>query len=207
MTQPITVLCVDDHPVMRDGIAFALKQEPDILLVAQAESGASAVKAYRQYRPNVTLMDLQMPEMNGIEAMATILKDDPKARIVVLTTYSGDIHASRALKLGAMGYLLKGMLRTDLVRTIRKVHAGKRCISPAIANEIAASLSANALSEREIEVLRLVASGNANKVIADRLHIAEDTVKGHMRNILLKLQANDRTHAVTIAMKRGYLQG
>lgn len=206
MAQPITVLCVDDHPLMRDGIAFALQQEPDILLVAQAESGAGAIEAYRQYRPNVTLMDLQMPDMDGIAAMAAILEDHPKAKVVVLTTYSGDINASRALKLGAMGYLLKGSLRTDLAKTIREVHAGRRCIPPIIANEIAAHLSVDELSPREIEVLRLVAIGNANKVIADKLRITEDTVKGHMRNVLLKLQANDRTHAVTIAMKRGYLQ-
>ena len=205
MAQPITVLCVDDHPLMRDGIAFALQQEPDILLVAQAENGVGAIEAYRQYRPDVTLMDLQMPDMDGIAAMAAILEDYPKAKIVVLTTYSGDINASRALRLGAMGYLLKGMLRTDLVKTIREAHAGKRCIPPIIANEIAAHLDVDNLSPREIEVLRLVAIGNANKVIADTLRITEDTVKGHMRNVLLKLQANDRTHAVTIAMKRGYL--
>lgn len=206
MTQPITVLCVDDHPLMRDGIAFALQQEPDIVLVGQAESGAEAILAYKKHRPNVTLMDLQMPDMDGIATMAAILDDDPRARIVVLTTYSGDINATRALKLGAMGYLLKGMLRTDLVKTIRDVHAGKRCIPSVIANEIAAHLNVDALSDREIEVLRLVALGNANKAIADQLRITEDTVKGHMRNILLKLQANDRTHAVTIAMKRGYLK-
>ncbi len=205
MAHPITVLCVDDHPLMRDGIAFALEQEPDIVLVAQAENGAGAVESYKQHRPNITLMDLLMPGMDGIEAMAAILEHDPKARIVVLTTYSGDIKATRALKMGAMGYLLKGMLRTDLARTIREVHAGKRCIPAIIANEIAAHLAVDVLSAREIEVLRLVSDGNANKIIADRLGITEDTVKGHMRNVLLKLQANDRTHAVTIAMKRGYL--
>jgi DNA-binding NarL/FixJ family response regulator len=205
MTQPITVLCVDDHPLMRDGIAFALQQEADILLVAQAENGGGAIEAYKQYRPNVTLMDLQLPDMDGTAAMTAILEDYPKARVVVLTTYSGDINASRAFKLGAMGYLLKGMLRTDLIKTIREAHAGKRCIPPIIASEIAAHLSMDDLSQREIEVLRLVAIGNANKVVADHLRITEDTVKGHMRNIMLKLQANDRTHAVTIAMKRGYL--
>jgi DNA-binding NarL/FixJ family response regulator len=205
MTQPITVLCVDDHPLMRDGIAFALQQEADILLVAQAENGGGAIEAYKQYRPNVTLMDLQLPDMDGTAAMTAILEDYPKARVVVLTTYSGDINAGRAFKLGAMGYLLKGMLRTDLIKTIREAHAGKRCIPPIIASEIAAHLSMDDLSQREIEVLRLVAIGNANKVVADHLRITEDTVKGHMRNIMLKLQANDRTHAVTIAMKRGYL--
>ncbi len=205
MIRPITVLCVDDHPLMRDGICFALQMEPDISLVAQAETGTRALELYKQHRPHVTLMDLLMPDMDGIEAMAAILQHDPSARIVVLTTYSGDIKATRALKLGAMGYLLKGMLRTDLAKTIRDVHAGKRCIPAVIANEIAAHLATDHLSGRELEVLHLVASGNANKVIADRLGITEDTVKGHMRNVLLKLQANDRTHAVTIAMKRGYL--
>jgi DNA-binding NarL/FixJ family response regulator len=207
MANPITVLCVDDHPLMRDGIAFALQQESDIVLVGQAGSGADAIEAFRQHKPDVTLMDLQMPDMNGIEAMSAILAEFPRARIVVLTTYAGDIQASRALKLGAMGYLLKGLLRTDLVKTIQEVHAGKRCIPQQVAYEIAAHLTGDYLSERELEVLRLVAGGNSNKVIADLLGITEDTVKGHMRNVLLKLQANDRTHAVTIAMKRGYLNG
>jgi DNA-binding NarL/FixJ family response regulator len=192
---------------MRDGIAFALQQEPDIVLVAQAASGTDAVKAFRQHKPDITLMDLQMPEMDGLEAMSAILAEFPRARIVVLTTYSGDIQASRALKLGARGYLLKGMLRTDLVKTIREVHAGKRCIPQQVAHEIATHLAVDDLSERELEVLGLVADGNSNKIIADLLGITEDTVKGHMRNVLAKLQANDRTHAVTIALKRGYLKG
>ncbi len=205
MAEPITVLCADDHPLMRDGIAFALQQEPDIVLVAQAASGTDAVKAFRQHKPDITLMDLQMPEMDGIEAMSAILSEFPRARIIVLTTYSGDIQASRALKLGARGYLLKGMLRTDLAKTIREVHAGKRCIPQQVAQEIAIHLAVDNLSERELEVLRLVANGNSNKIIADLLGITEDTVKGHMRNVMAKLQANDRTHAVTIALKRGYL--
>ncbi|WP_263359058.1 response regulator transcription factor [Acidicapsa ligni] len=203
----ITVMCVDDHPLMRDGIAFALQQESDIELVAQAENGTKAVKAFRQHLPDVTLMDLQMPEMDGIEAMSQILAEFPKARIVVLTTYSGDIHASRALRLGAMGYLLKGLLRTDLVKTIRAVHSGVRCVPSEVAQEIATHLAVGHLSERELQVLRLVADGNSNKVIADLLRITEDTIKGHMRNVMQKLQANDRTHAVTIATKRGYLNG
>jgi len=205
MAEPMTVLCADDHPLMRDGIAFALQQEPDIVLVAQAASGTDAVKAFRQHKPDITLMDLQMPEMDGIEAMSAILSEFPRARIIVLTTYSGDIQASRALKLGARGYLLKGMLRTDLAKTIREVHAGKRCIPQQVAQEIAIHLAVDNLSERELEVLRLVANGNSNKIIADLLGITEDTVKGHMRNVMAKLQANDRTHAVTIALKRGYL--
>ncbi|MGA8619075.1 MAG: response regulator transcription factor [Candidatus Sulfotelmatobacter sp.] len=207
MTERITVLCVDDHPLMRDGIAFALQQELDIVLVAQAENGTDAVRAFRKYKPDVTLMDLQMPEMDGIAAMSAILIEFPKARIVVLTTYSGDIQATRALKLGAMGYLLKGMLRTDLIKTIRDVHAGRRHIPEKVAQEIATHVTVDELSEREIQVLRLVAGGNSNKIIADHLGITEDTVKSHMRNVLLKLQANDRTHAVTIALKRGYLNG
>ncbi len=205
MPKRITVMCVDDHPLMRDGIAFALQQESDIELVAQAENGTNAVKAFREYLPDVTLMDLQMPEMDGIEAMSEILAEFPKARIVMLTTYSGDIQASRALKLGAMGYLLKGLLRTDLVKTIRAVHSGIRCVPSEVAKEIATHLSVDHLSERELQVLRLVADGNSNKVIADVLGVTEDTIKGHMRNVMLKLQANDRTHAVTIATKRGYL--
>ena len=150
MTKPITVMCVDDHPLMRDGIAFALQQETDIVLVAQAGSGADAIKAFRQHRPDVTLMDLQMPEMNGIEAMRAILAEFPRACIVVLTTYSGDIQASRALTLGAMGYLLKGLLRTDLVKTIRATHAGKRCIPQQVAYEIATHLTVDHLSERRL---------------------------------------------------------
>ncbi len=203
----ITVMCVDDHPLMRDGIAFALQQESDIELVAQAENGTNAVKAFRLYLPDVTLMDLQMPEMDGIEAMSEILAEFPKARIVMLTTYSGDVQASRALKLGAMGYLLKGLLRTDLVKTIRAVHSGIRCVPSEVAKGIATHLAVDHLSERELQVLRLVADGNSNKVIADLLRVTEDTIKGHMRNVMLKLQANDRTHAVTIATKRGYLNG
>jgi DNA-binding NarL/FixJ family response regulator len=198
-------MCADDHPLMRDGIAFALQQESDIELVAQAENGRNAVKAFRQHLPDVTLMDLQMPEMDGIEAMSEILVEFPKARIVMLTTYSGDIQATRALKLGAMGYLLKGLLRTDLVKTIRAVHSGACCVPSEVAKGIATHLAVDHLSERELQVLRLVADGNSNKVIADLLRVTEDTIKGHMRNVMLKLQANDRTHAVTIATKRGYL--
>ena len=203
----IRVLCVDDHPLVRDGIAFALQQQSDMELVAQARNGIDAVAAFRQHRPDVTLMDLQMPQMNGIDATAAIRSEFPNARIVILTTYSGDIQASRALKLGAVGYLLKGMLRTELIDTIRSVHAGHRRIPPEIASEIAEHYSADALSDREIEVLRVVASGCSNKIVADKLFISEDTVKGHMKSILAKLQANDRTHAVMIAMKRGFLEG
>src|ERR1700678_2743435 len=203
----IRVLCVDDHPLVRDGIAFALQQQSDMELVAQAKNGIDAVAAFRQHRPDVTLMDLQMPQMNGIEALAAIRTEFPQARIVVLTTYSGDIQASRALKNGAVGYLLKGMLRTELIDTIRSVHAGQRRIPPQIAAEIAEHFTADALSAREIEVLRIVAAGHSNKIVADRLFISQDTVKGHMKSVFAKLQANDRTHAVMIAMKRGFLDG
>jgi DNA-binding NarL/FixJ family response regulator len=207
MSRPITVLCVDDHPLMRDGIAFALQQQSDIVLVAEAANGVEAVEAYRTHRPDVTLMDLQMPEMNGITATATILEEFPRARIVVLTTYSGDIQASRALKLGAVGYLLKGSLRNDLVNTIRDVHSGLRSIPTQIAHDIATHVVTDDLTVRELEVLRCVAAGNSNKAVADMLTISEDTVKGHMRNVLAKLKANDRTHAVMIALKRGYIDG
>jgi DNA-binding NarL/FixJ family response regulator len=205
MPQRIRVLCVDDHPLMRDGIAFALQTQEDIELVGQAVNGEEALKLYRELRPDVTLMDLQMPGMNGITAIERIRADYPKAKIVVLTTYSGDVQASRALKAGVVGYILKNMLRTELIGTIRAVHGGARCIPSEIASELADHFTADALSSREVEVLRSVAGGNSNKIVASELKISEDTVKGHMKNILSKLGANDRTHAVLIAMKRGFL--
>ena len=207
MTSPIRVLCVDDHPLMRDGIAFALQTQKDMELVGQAIDGEEALCLFRELRPDVTLMDLQMPGMNGIATIEAIKREFPKARVVVLTTYTGDVQASRALKAGAVGYLLKSMLRTELLSTIRTVHAGGRRIPPEIASELAEHISADALSQREVEVLRCVASGNSNKIVADELAITEDTVKGHMKSILSKLGANDRTHAVLIAMKRGFLDG
>jgi DNA-binding NarL/FixJ family response regulator len=190
---------------MRDGIAFALQSQPDMELVGQAIDGDEALKLFRELRPDVTLMDLQMPGMNGITVIETIRRDFPKARIIVLTTYSGDVQASRALKAGVAGYLLKGMLRTELIGTIRAVHGGGRRISPAIASEVAEHVDVDALTDREVEVLRCVAQGLSNKAVANELNISEDTVKGHMKNILSKLSANDRTHAVMIAMKRGFL--
>jgi DNA-binding NarL/FixJ family response regulator len=205
MSKLIRVLCADDHPLMRDGIAFALQAQKDMELVGQATNGEEAVRLHRELRPDVTLMDMQMPGMNGLSAIERIRADFPKAKIIVLTTYSGDALASRALKAGVVGYLLKGMLRTELIGTIRAVYEGGRRIPPEIASEVAEHISADALSQREIEVLRSVARGNANKVVADELDITEDTVKGHMKNILSKLGANDRTHAVLIAMKRGFL--
>ena len=205
LSEHIKVLCVDDHPLVRDGIAFALQQQTGMELVGEATNGVEAIEVFRRCRPDVTLMDLQMPKMNGIDATVAIREEFPCARIVVLTTYSGDIQASRALKAGAVGYLLKAMLRTELIDTIRSVHAGRRRVPPEIASQIAEHISADELSLREIQVLRNVASGCSNKIVADELQISEDTVKGHMKSILSKLRANDRTHAVTIAMRRGFL--
>jgi two-component system, NarL family, response regulator len=202
---PIRILVVDDHPALREGIAAVLANEPGMVLVAEAANGREAVERFRTHRPDVTLMDLQMPIMNGIDAIVAIRKDFSNARIIVLTTYSGDAQAVRAFKAGAFGYLLKSMVRKELVDTIRSVHDGRKRIPPEIAIEMAEHHTDDALSEREIEVLRQVAAGNANKIVADHLAISEDTVKAHMRSILSKLGANDRTHAVTIAFKRGII--
>jgi DNA-binding NarL/FixJ family response regulator len=201
----ITVLCVDDHPLIRDGIASALREETDISLVAQAANGIEAVREYKQHRPDITLMDLRMPQMDGIAATLAILSDFPQARVVMLTTYAGDVNASRAFKSGARGYLLKAMLRTELISTIRRVHAGHQHIPPEIAQEIAAHVNADELTTRELDVLKSIATGKSNKATAVALGISEETVKGHVRNILSKLSANDRTHAVMIGMDRGYL--
>jgi DNA-binding NarL/FixJ family response regulator len=202
----IRIMVVDDHPLLREGIAAVIEGQPDMLLVAEATNGAEAINLFRTERPDVTLMDLQMPQMNGIEAILAIRQDFPSARIVVLTTFHGDVQALRAFKAGAFGYLLKSMLRKELIDTIRHVHAGGRRIPPEIAHEIATYAADDNLSEREVEVLRLVACGNANKRIAALLGISEETVKAHMKNILAKLGASDRTHAVTIALKRGIIE-
>lgn len=207
VSNKIKVLAVDDHPLLREGIAAVLMGEDDIVLAAEACSGEEAVLKFRSHRPDVTLMDLQMPGINGIDAILQIRTEFPDARFIVLTTYQGDIQALRALKAGAGGYLLKNMLRKDLVTTIRTVHSGRRYIPPEIAAELADHVTDNALTEREIEILRRVAMGNSNKIIADRLKVSEATVKGHMKSILSKLAANDRTHAVMIAMKRGFIDG
>jgi DNA-binding NarL/FixJ family response regulator len=207
VTKKIRVITVDDHPLLREGIAAVMNGEDDIELVAEATNGQEGIELFRVHRPDVTLMDLQMPGMNGIDAIAAIRGEFPNARFIVLTTYRGDVQALRALKAGASGYLLKNMLRKELLDTIRKVHAGKRCIPPEIAAELADHVTDDALSEREIEVLRRVATGHSNKIIAAQLNVSEATVKGHMKSILSKLGANDRTHAVTIAMKRGFIDG
>lgn len=202
----IRVLIVDDHPLLRVGVMAVLANEADVRVVAEASNGREAVEAFRAHRPDIVLMDIQMPEMNGIEAIAGIRSEAPNARIVVLTTYKGDVSALRALRAGAVGYLLKGQLRTELVETIRAVHAGGQRIPPEIAAELAAHLGEDSLSEREIQVLRSVARGNSNKRVAAELGVSEETVKAHMKSIVSKLDANDRTHAVTIALRRGILE-
>jgi DNA-binding NarL/FixJ family response regulator len=201
----IKILTVDDHPLLREGIAAVLQDEPDMLVVAEANNGREAVERFREYRPDITLMDLQMPEMKGVDAIAAIRTEFPSARIIVLTTYTGDVQAVRAIKAGAFGYLLKGMIRTELLDTIRAVYGGQRCIPPEIASQIATYLADDALTEREVDVLRRVAAGDANKEIAAQLRVSEETVKAHVKSILSKLRANSRTHAVTIGLKRGII--
>ena len=201
----IRVLAVDDHPLLRDGIAALLGSEEDMELIGEASNGREALELFRKYQPNITLMDLQMPDMNGIDAIGAIRGEFPEARIIVLTTHPGDVQVSRALKAGARAYLMKGELRKELLETIRAVHAGQKRLSPEIAAEIAEHATDGALTPREIDVLRLVAAGNANKEIGVRLSLTEVTVKSHVRNVLAKLGANDRTHAVTIALKRGII--
>lgn len=207
MTKTIKVLAVDDHPLLREGIAAVIEGETDMELVGEATNGHEAIEFFRAQRPDVTLMDLQMPGISGIDTISAIRREYPNARFVVLTTYQGDVQALRALKAGASGYLLKNMLRKDLLDTIRAVHAGRRRIPPEIAAELAEHVTEDALSDREINVLRQVAAGNSNKIIGAQLSVSEATIKGHMKSILAKLGANDRTHAVTIGIKRGIIDG
>ena len=201
----IRVLSVDDHALLREGIAALVGNQPDMELVAEACDGREAVELFRRHQPDVTLMDLQMPEMGGIDAMSAIRGEFPEARIIVLTTYTGDIQVMRAMRAGARAYLLKGLLRKELIETIRAVHAGQRRMAAEIAAEIAEHATDDALTAREVDVLRLIAGGNANKEIASQLSITEETVKGYVKNILAKLGAKDRTHAVTIGLKRGVI--
>jgi DNA-binding NarL/FixJ family response regulator len=207
VTKTIKVLAVDDHPLLREGIAAVIEGETDMELIGEATNGQEAIEFFRRHHPDVTLMDLQMPGINGIDAISAIRSEFPNARFVVLTTYHGDVQALRALKAGAAGYLLKSMLRKELLDTIRAVYAGRRRIPPDIAAELADHVTEDALSDREIDVLRRVAAGNSNKIIGAQLSVSEATVKGHMKSILSKLGANDRTHAVTIAIKRGIIDG
>jgi DNA-binding NarL/FixJ family response regulator len=204
--QLIRILTVDDHPLLRKGIAALVNAETDLKLIAEASNGEEALEAFRSHQPDVTLMDLQMPEMDGLEAIVAIRREYPDARIIVLTTYTGDVQVLRALKAGARAYILKGQVHKELLETIRVVHAGQRRIPPAIAAELADHATDDPLTEREIEVVRLIAAGNGNKQIADQLSIGEATVKSHVTNILSKLGANDRAHAVTIALKRGIIE-
>lgn len=202
---PIKVMLVDDHPLLRSGLADAIAGQGDMRVVAEAGNGHEAVAAWADCRPDVTIMDLAMPGMCGLEAMQAIRARFSSARIVMLTTFGGDAQVRRALEAGASGFLLKSSLRKELVEMIRSVHAGQRYFSPEIAQQLASHVGAALLSEREVEVLRCAAAGNANKRIACQLGISEETVKAHMRSILAKLGANDRTHAVTIALKRGMI--
>src|ERR1700683_1119534 len=202
----IRILTVDDHALLRRGIAALIGAEPDMQLVGEASNGQEAIAEFRKHRPDVTLMDLQMPGMSGIECLIAIRSDFPNARIIILTTYPGDVQVVRALKAGARGYLLEGQGNRDPPEAVRAVHAGQRRIPPEIALELAEHTAEDDLSAREIAVLRLIAAGNANKEIAGKLSIAEETVKSHVTNILAKLHANDRTHAVTTALRRGIIE-
>jgi DNA-binding NarL/FixJ family response regulator len=201
----IRILAVDDHELIRQGIAALVEVERDMALVAEASNGRDAIQQFRAHVPDVTLMDLQMPEMGGLDAIIAIRSEFPNARIIVLTTYAGDVQAQRALKEGARGYLLKSLVNKELLQTIRAVHAGKRALSPEVSFDLAEHATDDALTQAELAVLRLIAAGHANKQIADRLSVTEETVKGRVRNILSKLGANDRTHATTIGLKRGII--
>jgi DNA-binding NarL/FixJ family response regulator len=204
-SSPIRILVVDDHQLIRVGIATLLLPEPDMKVVGEAATGREAITKFRECEPDVTLMDLQMPEMNGFDAILAIRGEFPGARIIVLTTYAGDAQAQRAMKAGAQGYLLKNLLHKELLQIIREVHAGRKALAVEVAAQVAEHTGEEVLTPKEIEVLRLIASGNANKEIAARLSISEETVKSRVKSILDKLGANDRTHAVTIGLKRGII--
>ncbi|MYM67660.1 response regulator [Pseudoduganella sp. FT55W] len=202
---PITVLTVDDHPLFQQGVASVIANEPDLYLVGQAANGAEALALYRETRPAVTLVDLQMPDMSGIDLIVAIRAEFPAARLVVLTTLEGDLNAARAIKVGAVGYLFKSAVRKTLIETVRSVHAGKHCIPPSLVHALVATRGGNAITGREIDVLKLVARGNTNALIAEALSLSPETVKGYVSSILLKLQARDRAHAVMIGLERGIL--
>lgn len=207
MSDPkIRVLVVDDHPVFRDGVAAILENQTDMTMVGEARDGGEAIERFRALRPDVTLMDLQMPGTNGVDAIIAIRSEHPSARIIVLTTYAGDVQAVRALKAGASGYLLKSSLRTELIDAIHNVHRGQRHVHRDIADEIARHVIDEALTEREIEILRLVSVGKANKQVASELGLSEETIKGHLKSIFSKLDVADRTHAVTVAARRGIIE-
>lgn len=202
----IRILVVDDHPVVRQGIAVLVGTQPDMTLIAEASNGREAIQQFRSHRPDITIMDLQMPEMNGMDALIAIRGEFPDSKIIVLTTYAGDVQILRALKSGAQGYLLKNTFHKELVDTIRAVHAGKKALSPEASYQIAEHSTDEALTPAEVSVLRLIAAGNANKQIADQLSITEETVKSRVKNILSKLGAQDRTQAAMIGLKRGIIQ-
>ncbi len=202
----IRILAVDDHPIVRQGVAGLIGVQPDMVLAGEASNGREAIQQFRTLHPDVTLMDLQMPEMNGLDALIAIRNEFPDARVIVLTTYAGDVQILRALKAGAQAYLLKNTLHKELMDTIRAVHAGKKTLSPEASCQVAEHATDDALTPAEISVLRLIAAGNANKQIADQLSITEETVKSRVKCILSKLGANDRTHAAMIGLRRGIIE-
>jgi DNA-binding NarL/FixJ family response regulator len=203
---PIRILTVDDHPLFRNGIAALLATQPDMTLVGEASDGREAIQQFRAHRPDITLMDLQMPEMNGLDALMAIRGEFPEARVIMLTTYSGDVQVMRSMQVGARAYLLKNLLDKELLGTIRAVHAGKKALAAEASYELAEHATDEALTATEVEVLRLIAAGNANKQIAAQLSVTEETIKGRVKNILSKLGANDRTHAAMIGVRRGIIE-